>query len=172
VRIQKRISIKLRKPTLNDSPKLYELINRCKPLDLNSRYAYMLICTHFKETSVVIEYEGRLVGALTGYRKPEDPHIFFVWQVAVDVSMRSQGLAERMVLWLLKEPSLTDIHYIETTISPSNKASQRVFEKVAAHLGAGLSQEPYFDQKLFGGDAHEDEYLFSIGAFTLKKGAM
>ena len=109
-----------------------------------------------------MEQDGRLVGALTGYRKPQEPNTFFVWQVAVDESMRSRGVAERMALWILEDTALKDICDIETTISPSNKASQRVFEKVAQRLGASLSQELCFSQTLFGGDAHEDEYLFRL----------
>jgi L-2,4-diaminobutyric acid acetyltransferase len=126
----------------------------------------MLVCSHFKETSVVVEEEGTIVGLVSGYLDPEQSGTLFVWQVAVDTSVRGKGVALKMLESLLKRERLADIRYIETTISPSNAASQNLFKRLAANLNTEITETPYFDQKLFGGEAHEDEHLFRVGPFN------
>jgi L-2,4-diaminobutyric acid acetyltransferase len=155
--------ITYRTPDLEDSPAVYDLVDRCKPLDLNSRYCYMLVCTHFSPTSIVAVEGGAITGLVSGYLDPRRPDTLFVWQVAVDASVRGHGVALKMLEALLARPELAEISRIETTISPSNQASQRLFKRLAANLGTEISEEPWFGKELFGGEAHEDEHLFSIG---------
>jgi L-2,4-diaminobutyric acid acetyltransferase len=150
---------------------VYELVDRCKPLDLNSRYCYMLVCTHFQDTSVVAEADDQVMGLVSGYLDPKQPDTLFVWQVAVDASLRGQGVALRMLKSLLERPDLGHLRFIETTISPSNSASQNLFKRLAAELKAEITDRPYFDKALFGGEAHEDEYLYRIGPFPKQKSA-
>ena len=125
----------------------------------------MLVCSHFKATSVVVEEAGEIVGMVSGYLDPEHADTLFVWQVAVDASVRGQGVALRMLERLLERKRLEGIRYIETTISPSNAASQSLFKRLAANLGAKITEAPCFERELFGGEAHEDEHLFRIGPF-------
>jgi L-2,4-diaminobutyric acid acetyltransferase len=162
---RKGILIHFKTPTLEDSSAVYELVDRCKPLDLNSRYCYMLVCTHFQDTSVVTEENGQISGLVSAYLDPKQPETLFVWQVAVDASLRGQGVALRMLKSILERPNLRHVRFIETTISPSNTASQSLFKRLAAELKAEITDRPYFDKALFGGEAHEDEYLYRIGPF-------
>ncbi|MFT7823560.1 MAG: diaminobutyrate acetyltransferase [Sulfurimonas sp.] len=155
-------------PTLKDSPAVYDLVDHCKPLDLNSRYAYMLVCTHFSETSIVYESDGEIKGFVSGYIDPRSDKTLFIWQVAVHSSLRGQGIASRMLTALLSRKNLSHIEYIETTISPSNKASQNLFRHLTSEINTEMSVEPYFDKDLFGGEAHEDEELYRIGPFNNK----
>lgn len=145
------------------APALYGLVERCKPLDLNSRYCYMLVSTHFRETSVVAESGGEVQGLVSGYLDPNDPETLFVWQVAVDPSLRGQGVALQMLQTLLSRERLKDIRFIETTISPSNIASQKLFRRLAAELKTDMTDHTCFERELFGGEAHEDEVLYRIG---------
>ncbi len=131
----------------------------------------MLVCTHFNESSVVVENDGRIVGLVSGYRDPQNPGTLFVWQVAVDASMRGGGVASRMLKALLGRESLRDIRYVETTISPSNRASQNLFRHLARELRAGITDRPCFGRELFGGEAHEDEQLYRVGPFDLTDNA-
>lgn len=126
----------------------------------------MLIATHFKETSIVAEVQGAIVGMVSAYIDPEQSDTLFVWQVAVDASVRGQRVASRMLDSLLQRPRMAEIRYIETTISPSNAASRNLFKRFAAELGTEMTERPYFGRELFGGEAHEDEHLFRIGPFT------
>ena len=157
--------IHFRIPTLEDSPSVYELVERCKPLDLNSRYCYMLICTHFRHTSIVAEKDGRIEGMVSGYLDPDRPEILFVWQVAVDASLRGRGVARSMLRMLLSRKNLQHITMIDTTISPSNRASQNLFKRLASELQCSLEVKPFFRRELFGGEAHEDEECYRVGPF-------
>jgi len=158
--------ILFREPKIEDSPELYALIERCKPLDLNARYCYMLLCSHFASTTVLAEKEGKLIGAITAYRDPRTPETLFVWQVAVDASMRGQGIALSMLKALFLRPHLHDISFLETTISPSNAASQKLFARFALEYKTSISSTPYFLKSLFGNEAHEDEELYRVGPLT------
>lgn len=153
---------------LKDSPAVYDLVDHCKPLDLNSRYAYMLVCTHFSETSVVYERDGKIQGFVSAYIDPRSEHTLFIWQVAVHSDLRDKGIASRMLTSLFARENLSHIQYIETTISPSNKASQNLFYSLVSGTNTDISVMPYFDKELFGGEAHEDEELYRIGPFNQK----
>lgn len=155
--------IRYRQPDLKDSTEIFALVERSKPLDLNSRYCYMLICSHFSDTSIVVEQDGHVVAFVSGYRLPERPETLFVWQVAVDRLVRGKGVALKMLKSLLEREGLGDIRYVDTTISPSNVASQKLFKRLAAELNTEIKDCLYFEKALFGEEAHEDERLFTIG---------
>ncbi|MHC5068213.1 MAG: GNAT family N-acetyltransferase, partial [Planctomycetota bacterium] len=57
---------------------------------------------HFAHTSVVASVGPDLIGAVTAYRVPDDPTTLFVWQVAVSDAARGQGLAGRMLQFLVQ----------------------------------------------------------------------
>ncbi len=164
--------VKTRFPKLEDSPKIYELIQNSPPLDLNSRYLYMLQATHFRDTCIVAELTpengeapSQIAGFISGYRLPENPESLFIWQVAVSSSARGKGVAKKMMLELLQRPALKSIKQIMTTVTPSNTASLKLFESLARHLKASFTEEMGFESALFGGDAHEAEMLYKIGPF-------
>ncbi|MDD2638675.1 MAG: hypothetical protein PHO60_06890, partial [Methanothrix sp.] len=50
----------LRKPEVSDGAKIFNLVEICKPLDLNSVYSYLLLCHHFADTCVVAELDGEI----------------------------------------------------------------------------------------------------------------
>ena len=79
-----------------DGAALHDLIAACPPLDLNSRYAYLLLCHHHAQTSVVAELDGVLVGAITAYIPPIQPDTLFVWQVAVAPASRGNSLGHTL----------------------------------------------------------------------------
>jgi L-2,4-diaminobutyric acid acetyltransferase len=168
------MSVKTRLPHIDDSPAIYELIRSSPPLDLNSRYLYMLLTTHFRKTCIIAELtsengqgDPQLAGFLSGYRLPEEPEVFFVWQVAVSSVARGKGVAKTLLLDVLKRPALNDLKQIITTVTPSNTASLKLFESVARHLDTKIVEEKGFEANLFGGDAHEPEMLYRIGPFNL-----
>lgn len=158
--------IRLREPRLTDGAAIHHLIQQCPPLDLNSTYAYLLICHHHAQTSVVAESAGRLVGFISGYLPPLQPDTFFVWQVAVHSDARGKGLGLSMLRHLLQRPVSKRIRYLDTTVSPSNQASRAMFARLAQNLATTMSEQPLFGRAMFGeGDAHEDEMLLRIGPF-------
>src|SRR5690606_4108344 len=95
------------------------------------------------------------------------PDTLFVWQVAVDASMRGQGLALRMLLALTTRVAKQGVRHLETTISPSNGASQALFKKAFARLGADYSTRTLFSRAEHFAGLHEDEVLYRAGPFSV-----
>jgi L-2,4-diaminobutyric acid acetyltransferase len=154
----------LRQPQRHDGAALHDLVAACPPLDLNSCYAYLLQCEHHAATSVVAEADGKVVGAITAYIPPNQPDTLFVWQVAVAPQQRGQGLGALMLRHLLENCIVQrGLHWMETTISPSNTASHKLFTSFALRLGAGCSIATLFAADDFGASGHEEERLYKIG---------
>lgn len=154
----------LRHPERRDGALLHDLIAACPPLDLNSRYAYLLLCEHHACTSVVAEAGGALVGAITAYVPPQQPDTLFVWQIAVAAQMRGQKLGTSMLHFLLRHCIQAQaLRWIETTISPGNLASQRLFTQFAVRHDAGCTTTTLFAASDFGESGHEAECLYKIG---------
>ena len=158
--------ILLRPPVLEDGKAVHELIQRCPPLDVNSSYNYFLLCSHFRDTCVVAEANDRIVGFLSAYLVPSHPDTLFVWQVAVDEAARGAGLAGRMLEQLAERPVCAGVRTLETTISPSNLSSRRVFERFAEKHAAKTCEETFLEARHFGAEAHEDERLIRIGPWN------
>jgi L-2,4-diaminobutyric acid acetyltransferase len=155
----------LRAPERSDAADIHRLISRCPPLDLNSVYTYLLLSEHFRQTCIVAGSEDRLLGFVSAYLHPQRADALFVWQVAVDAQARGRRLAQHMLTRLLQREALADVKYIETTVGPGNRASRRVFERLAVDLSAPMGESPLFEASLFGGQSHEDEPLLRIGPF-------
>jgi len=158
-------SIELRPPNAEDGLSVYQLVSECPPLDQNSAYCNLLQCSHFASTSVAAIHEGGLVGFISAYLHPERPNTLFIWQVAVSATVRGQGLASRMIKHLLNRPCCSDVQYLETSITESNKASWALFKGIARQLKAELGTSVMFDHSKHFGGLHETEGLVRIGPF-------
>lgn len=148
-----------------DGAALYTLVAACPPLDLNSRYAYLLLCEHHAQTSIVACMEDVIVGAVTAYIPPQQRDTLFVWQVAVAPALRGQKLGSAM-LRHLQQQTPGQLRWMETTISPSNEASHRLFTNFALQQDAGCSIATLFAAEAFGESGHEEERLYKIGPWT------
>lgn len=157
----------LGKPAVSHGPAIHELVSRCKPLDLNSTYAYMLLCEHFRDTCVRAEHDGATVGFISAYSPPARDDVIFVWQVAVAASMRGAGLAKAMLRELLRRDPAARWRFLETTVSPSNTASRGLFYSLAREIGAPVIESTLFRAADFGGEDHEEETLIRIGPFSI-----
>lgn len=161
-------TVTLRRPSDGDGFPLHQLVARCQPLDTNSVYCNLLQCADFADTAIAAEdANGQLVGFISGYRPPSRPDTLFVWQVAVDASMRGQGLALRMLMALIARVAREhEVRYLETTISPDNGASQALFKKAFAKLEADYSTRTLFSRSEHFAGQHEDEVLYRAGPFA------
>ncbi|MEV6324039.1 diaminobutyrate acetyltransferase [Nocardia sp. NPDC051787] len=130
-------------------------------LDVNSSYAYLLWCRDFAGTSVVAELDGRVVGYVIGYVRPQAPDTVFVWQVAVDHSQRGRGIGAELLHTLLNSVAARGVSVLETTISPDNAGSIAMFASVARARGADVTRHPLFDAGVFP-DSHAPEELYRI----------
>lgn len=158
--------ITLRRPNDTDGYALNELVARCQPLDTNSVYCNLLQCTDFADTSIAAEHDGQLVGFISGYRPPNRNDTLFVWQVAVDSSMRGQGLALKMLMGLIQRTAEAGVRFLETTISPGNTASEALFAKAFRELGIEPETRVVFSRANHFNGQHDDEVLYRAGPFS------
>ncbi|MGC9443452.1 MAG: diaminobutyrate acetyltransferase [Candidatus Methanospirareceae archaeon] len=156
-----------RAPRIRDGAKIHALVKNSAPLDVNSRYCYLVLCRYFFRTCVVAEEHNEIIGFISGFRPPLSDNVFFVWQVAVDSQNRRRGLGKRMLHELLHRPENSDIRFLETTVTPSNGASRLLFQSLAQDLDAPCKESVCFSQEVFGSEAHEAEYLVRIGPFNI-----
>lgn len=164
--------VRIDRPEITDGAALWRIARDSKTLDLNSSYSYLLWCRDFAATTAVArDADGEPVGFITAYLRPERPGTLLVWQVAVDAAQRGRGLARALLDGLTSRVARErGLAAIETTISPGNTASQRLFTSYAERHGARLEREVLFATGLFpaGADApHDPEVLYRIGPLSL-----
>ncbi len=152
--------ILFRTPRFNDGLEIFKLIQAAPPLDLNSVYYYYILCRDFPETCVVAESENKVAGFISAYLRPQDPSCLFIWQVAVDRTMRGRHVASDMLEWLFKQPVCKNVTSLETTITPSNEASEKFFKRFADNRQAGCRTSTFLDAAQFGQEGHEAEILY------------
>ncbi len=153
----------VRKPLPSDGMHMWRLAGASPPLEQNTCYAYMLLSRHFSKTCVIAESDGSPIGYVAAYSPPDSPSILFVWQIAVHGSARGMGLAKRMLGELLNRPSCSQVQYIETSVTQSNAASQRMFRSFARDLGCACDESEFMRATDFGDLPHEEEVLLRIG---------
>lgn len=155
-------TIDLRSPRVADGADMWHLTRATGVLDVNSSYHYLLWCRDFADTSVVAaDQDGNMMGFVTGFFRPQQPVTLLIWQVAVDSAARGQGLASRMLDYLVE---ITGAQRLETTVTDDNAASKRLFASLAERHEASHEIEPLFTSAMYP-DGHDTEYLHRIGPF-------
>ena len=164
---------RLRKPVAEDGAAIWELIRRCEPLDENSMYANLIQADHFRDTCVVAERDGEIVGWISGHMIPNED-AFFVWQVAVSPSARGLGLGKAMLFNLIDRDEVDAASTLKTTITKDNKASWGLFRSFARDIGGDLTDAPHYKQNVHFEGAHDTEHMVTItlsGSADLKRAA-
>ncbi|TDC60438.1 diaminobutyrate acetyltransferase [Streptomyces hainanensis] len=157
--------LELDSPRPEDGAALWRLARDSRALDLNSPYSYLLWCRDYANTSIVArDASAGPVGFITGYSRPEAPRTLLVWQVAVDRGQRGRGLAAAMLDALARRTGdKLGVDVIETTVTPDNTASNRLFASFAERHRAPVTREVLFDAHDFPEAGHEPEVLYRIG---------
>lgn len=155
-------SIALRAARPEDGAALHALVARIGTLELNSAYCYVLCADHFRDTSVVAELDGQLVGLVIGYRPPTRPEALFVWQVGVAPEARRLGLAGTLLEAFAASRGAAGARVLEATVTPDNTASRRLFTAFARARGAELTELPGYDGSQLPA-SHAPERLLRIG---------
>lgn len=152
----------LRKPAAEDGADIWELVRSCQPLDENSMYCNLIQCDHFRDTCVVAELGGDVVGWVSAYVLPDDPDALFVWQVAVSQKARGTGLGSRMLAHLTQRDVCADVERMQTTITNDNAPSWALFRRFADDKGAELDSQPHYSKALHFRDRHSTENMVTI----------
>lgn len=155
----------LRMPNREDGADVWKLVGETGDLEQNSTYAYLLLCTHFHETCVVVEQEGELIGCALAYIPPTAPDCVFVWQVGVTPAARGQGLAGEMLDAVLKLPACREVRYLTASVAADNRASRALFAGFARRHGVQLIEEEFLTADCFP-EPHAAEPLLKIGPLT------
>ena len=154
--------ITLRPATVDDGLAVHKLVVDTGVLDENSVYAYCAVFRHFPGASVVACRGDDIVGFVMGHPLPERPDHYFLWQVGVSEAARGVGLATRLLGWVVDNVSGT--RFIETTITPDNTASRRLFRGFAAKRSTDIASSPGLSAAQLG-PGHLPEELFLLGPF-------
>lgn len=154
-------------PRAEDGHRVSSLIASSPPLDTNSAYCNLLQCTDFRETCVLAERGGTLMGWISAYRPPSSPEQLFVWQVAVDPAARGEGLALKMLDELLARPAVAGAGALTATVTEDNEASWRLFRAFARRHGAALTRSPRFERGTHFAGAHDTEWAVHIAPLPI-----
>lgn len=163
----------LRKPVATDGPAIWALVKECAPLDENSMYCNLIQAEHFRDTCVVADLDGDIVGWISGHMIPNDD-AFFVWQVAVSPRARGLGLGKKMLMHLLERDACADAAELRTTITEDNDASWALFRSLARTAGGEIEDEPHFKEDIHFEGQQDTEHLVTItlpGEVTLERAA-
>ncbi|MGF1733847.1 diaminobutyrate acetyltransferase [Photobacterium satsumensis] len=152
----------LRAPNRSDGDDIYRLIAECPPLDMNSAYCNFLQSAHFSRTCILAEHNSEIAGFISGYQKPDEPNVLFVWQVAVASAFRGKGLAFSMLEALMNREGLENLTAVETTITKENEASWALFKKLDSLHGNLSEVTTFLDEQSHFNGKHDTEYLYRI----------
>lgn len=152
---------RLRKPVAADGVAIWELVKACKPLDENSLYCNLIQAEHFRDTCVLAEIGGNVVGWVSGHMIPGRGELF-VWQVAVSPKARGIGLGRAMLLDLIKRDACGGATHLKTTITRDNAASWALFRGLARGIGAAVSEAPHFERDAHFEGRHDTEHMVTI----------
>ena len=154
-------SPRLRRPTPADGAAIWELVRRCDPLDENSMYCNLVQADHFRDTCVVAEMDGELLGWVSGHMIP-DQNALFVWQVAVAPDARGMGLGRAMLTHLIERDACKPADTLKTTITRDNKASWALFRRLARSFGGELEDRPHYTRDVHFDGRHDTEHMVTI----------
>ncbi|MGH8372404.1 MAG: diaminobutyrate acetyltransferase [Gammaproteobacteria bacterium] len=160
----KRVSAKLslRKPMREDGAAVWRLVGDSGGLEQNSAYAYLLMCTHFRDTCVVAEHDGQLLGCVLAYRPPSESDCVFVWQVGVAPEARGRGLGGEMLDAVVRLPSCHGVRFLTASVASDNAASRALFTGFARRHKAPLMEQEFLTAACFP-QSHAAEPLLKIG---------
>jgi L-2,4-diaminobutyric acid acetyltransferase len=156
-------AVEFRNPAVADGAAMWDLVRHDAALDTNSCYAYLLLCRHHAATCVVAHEGHALAGFVSAYIPPRQPDVLFVWQIVVNPLFRQRGLGKRLLQHAFELPACAALRYIEATVSPSNRASRRMFRSFADEMSAEMRILAGFGREDFPSQNHEDEPLVRIG---------
>ena len=159
--IERPRQLTLRKPDPTDGAAVWELVRDCKPLDENSMYCNLVQAEHFRDTCVVADLDGDVVGWISGHMIPNEDALF-IWQVAVSPRARGLGLGRKMLAHLVERDECADATRLNTTITRDNGASWALFRSLARAVGGELSDDPHFTRHEHFDGRHATEHMVTI----------
>lgn len=155
----------LTNPKVEDGAAMWELA-KTTSLDTNASYTYVMMCEYFNETCTVAKIDEEVVGFIVGFIPPKKPDTFFIWQIGIDESQQATGLALDLIKRVVRN-SEEHVQYVEATVTPSNRASQSVLQKLARNQKTEFNVFDCFSKHHFPNDNHDEEKLYRVGPIKI-----
>ena len=168
IEVYSKQNIQIKSPDSDYGYQISELIKNSPPLDLNSTYLYFIQSHYFNKTCAIAVNEiDRVIGFVSGFQDPRKKDTLFIWQVAISKDARGNGLASKLIHFILQEHP--HMQFIETTITKDNTSSISLFNKISQELNTNIIEEPFLDKSKHFLNQHDSENLFRIGPFKILK---
>ena len=168
IEVYSKQNIQIKNPDSDYGYQISELIKNSPPLDLNSTYLYFIQSHYFNKTCAIAVNEiDRVIGFVSGFQDPRKKDTLFIWQVAISEDARGNGLASKLIHFILQEHP--HMQFIETTITKDNASSISLFNKISQELNTNIIEEPFLDKTKHFLNQHDSENLFRIGPFKILK---
>jgi L-2,4-diaminobutyric acid acetyltransferase len=168
IEVYSKQNIQIKSPDSDYGFQISELIKNSPPLDLNSTYLYFIQSHYFNKTCAIAVNEiDRVIGFVSGFQDPRKKDTLFIWQVAISKDARGNGLASKLIHFILQEHP--HMQFIETTITKDNISSISLFNKISQELNTNIIEKPFLDKTKHFLNQHDSENLFRIGPFKILK---
>lgn len=152
----------MRTPEVTDGARMHNFVQTHGGLELNSAYAYLLICERFSHCCLVAEAGEHLAGFVLGVTSPARPDVLFIWQIGVDPLYRKHGLGASMLETLLDR---TRPRFLEAHVAQGNAPSEALFRSLGRKHAAPIAVSAGYLSGWFP-EGHAQEHLFCIGPFA------
>ncbi|QEM82273.1 GNAT family N-acetyltransferase [Halomonas binhaiensis] len=150
--------IRFEHPSVVDAKSLFRLAACNDNLDLYPEYFYLVWARDFRKTSLVAKSGDRLLGYILAYIRPDDNRTLFLWQIAVDPSVRSSGLGFSLVKKLIDSVG-EDVSAFEATIDVCNDAAYNTLTSLAKQYETNVSQKDLFLESDFISSHHKETLI-------------
>lgn len=168
IEVYSKQNIQIKNPDSDYGYQISELIKNSPPLDLNSTYLYFIQSHYFNKTcAIAVNEVDKVIGFVSGFQDPRKKDTLFIWQVAISKDARGNGLASKLIHFILQEHP--HMQFIETTITKDNTSSISLFNKISQELNTNIIEEPFLDKTKHFLNQHDSENLFRIGPFKILK---
>jgi len=168
IEVYSNLNIQIKSPSSAYGFQIAELIKNSPPLDLNSTYLYFIQSHYFNKTcAIAVNEVDKVIGFMSGFQDPRKKDTLFIWQVAISKDARGNGLASKLIHFILQEHP--HMQFIETTITMDNTSSISLFNKISQELNTNIIEEPFLDKSKHFLNQHDSENLFRIGPFKISK---
>lgn len=152
----------LRQPEPEDSARIDALAGGFTSHGMSSLQGSLMSHDGFRETSVLAEQDGALIGFVSAYRLPNDPQTLFVWRVDVSETARDTGLASLMMGHLMRVQACDGVTRVQTAIKPSDESAWTLFRRFARWQRSRMDIQPFITQALTPFNQHDTEMMVTI----------
>lgn len=140
------------------------LVDENEQLDSNSLYIYLIWCSFFSQNSAIAIKNNEVISFVTGFRKPDDPETYFLWQTAAKKRHGVANLGLNLILYAVEKEIENGIKAIEASVNKKNTPIVMLMKTLNKRVGGDLSTTSLFssEQLSHEGMQHHEETLIRI----------